>query len=99
MTYFADEYGFNENEVTALLGAHTMGGAFKVNSGYTGMWLIGEANFFNTKYYEFLLGSASGLSYTNERNDIRDSDGDGDRKWQWNVWDSTGTRVGFMLNT
>ena len=34
-----------------------------------------------------------------QRNDRRDSDGDGDRKWQWNVWDGTGTRVGFMLNT
>ena len=31
--------------------------------------------------------------------DRRDEDGDGDRKWQWNLNDADGTMVGFMLNT
>jgi len=97
MNFFSQNYGFSENEVTAVMGAHTLGGADE-DSGYKGVWVVGEANLFNPNYYKLLLGDT--VSYTNVAIDRPDSDGDGDRKWQWNVFDSTsGTRVGFQLNT
>ena len=34
VTYFADNFGFNENETVALMGAHTLGGAATANSGH-----------------------------------------------------------------
>jgi len=97
MTYFDTEFQFTENEVTALMGAHTFGGANATFSGYAGMWVIGEAFMFNTRYYEMILDSS--ITFTNTATDRRDSDGDGDRKWQWNMFDTTGTRIGMMLNT
>ena len=33
MEYFAAEFGLNERETIALMGAHTLGGAHKGNSG------------------------------------------------------------------
>ena len=45
-------YGFNENEVVALMGAHTLGEANKANSGYSGPWVKGEKYYFNNNYYK-----------------------------------------------
>ena len=52
MQFFAFEFGFNENETVALLGAHTLGRASSDNSGVSGTWVVGEANFFNNEYYK-----------------------------------------------
>ena len=38
------------------MGAHTLGGCQKQNSGYHGRWTMGEENYFNQKYYQFILG-------------------------------------------
>ena len=42
MTYFSTEFGFTEREVTALLGAHTLGRANIFNSGFNGVWVSNE---------------------------------------------------------
>ena len=52
MSFFATEFGFDDNETVALLGAHTLGRASSDNSGFSGVWINGEANFFNNEYYK-----------------------------------------------
>ena len=42
MSYFATEFGYTEREVTALLGAHTLGKADIFNSGFNGVWVNNE---------------------------------------------------------
>jgi len=51
MEYFATEFGFTPLEVTALMGAHTIGNAEIFNSGFHGPWVSGEATMFNNQYY------------------------------------------------
>ena len=34
MTYFADEFGFTDDQTVAIMGAHTYGGMDEDNSGY-----------------------------------------------------------------
>ena len=55
MTYFSEEFGFTPFEVTALMGAHTMGKAQFFNSGYQGSWVTDENQYFNNKYYSNIL--------------------------------------------
>ena len=52
MSFFATEFGFDNNETVALLGAHTLGRASSENSGFSGTWIVGQANFFNNEYYK-----------------------------------------------
>jgi len=58
MTYFNTTFGFSPLEVTALMGAHTMGNAEITNSGYNGPWVSGEFLYFNNKYYSNMVSSA-----------------------------------------
>ena len=39
MDLFATEFGFNADEVVALLGVHTLGGAETFNYGFKGSWV------------------------------------------------------------
>ena len=43
MDFFDQEFGYTEREVTALLGAHTLGAADIFNSGFNGVWVNDEA--------------------------------------------------------
>ena len=43
MSFFDSEFGYTEREVTALMGAHTLGGAEIFNSGFNGVWVTDEA--------------------------------------------------------
>ena len=43
MSFFASEFGYTEREVTALMGAHTLGAADIFNSGFNGVWVNDEA--------------------------------------------------------
>lgn len=54
MDYFEDTFGFNEGEVATLMGAHTLGGANRRNTGFVGDW-TGSPGVFNNEYYENLL--------------------------------------------
>merc|ERR1712002_494573 len=83
MSFFANEFGLDDNETVALLGAHTLGRASSENSGFSGTWIVGEANFFNNEYYKKLVDSS--LSWRH-----RDAGVD---NWQWNVQGEV-----FMLN-
>ena len=55
MDYFLTEFGLNPLEVTALMGAHTLGQANIFNSGYNGPWVSGETSVFNNKYYSNMV--------------------------------------------
>jgi len=55
MEYFAAEFGLNERETIALMGAHTLGGAHKGNSGYSGNWVKGDETRLNNNYYKNLV--------------------------------------------
>jgi len=55
MDYFANEFDLNPLEVTALMGAHTLGQAKIFNSGYNGPWVSGETSMFNNKYYSNMM--------------------------------------------
>jgi len=55
MSFFSEEFGFSPLEVTALMGAHTLGNAEILNSGFHGTWVQGEAGQFNNKYYSNML--------------------------------------------
>ena len=46
------------------MGAHTLGGALKANSGYIGVWVAGERNLFNNNFYVSLIGD--GINYENQ---------------------------------
>ena len=43
MDFFDQEFGYTEREVTALMGAHTLGAADIENSGFNGVWVSNEA--------------------------------------------------------
>lgn len=62
MDYFADQFGLDEFEVTALMGAHALGGAKRENSGYHGNWTTGETNRFNPGFYKLMLRDSMNFS-------------------------------------
>jgi len=61
LEYFADTdssvgggFGFTENEVVALMGAHTLGSAAAENSGWRGPWIDNEATWLNNRFYSLI---------------------------------------------
>ena len=44
-------------QVTALMGAHSLGNAHKQDSGYSGTWTTGSGAAFNNEYYQLLINS------------------------------------------
>ena len=54
LTYFEDHFGFNDGQVAVLLGAHTLGGARRDNTGFDGDW-TSSPGVFNNEYFENLL--------------------------------------------
>ncbi len=58
ITYFADWFGYSEQEVTALMGAHTLGKNHLSRSGYNGVFIEGgQSTFDNTYYSDMLTGT------------------------------------------
>jgi len=94
MDYFSLNFDMDEAEVTALLGAHSYGGAARTQSGYNGLWTVGSASSFNTKFYQLLVDDS--LTYDNKAMALRSRT---DRKYQFDLYDTDGELVGFMLNT
>ena len=62
MDYFSFEFGFNALETTALMGAHTLGGANIFDSGYHGIWVRNEAGIFNNRYYDNMVNQPWSLT-------------------------------------
>ena len=53
--YFKGEFGLSMHEVTALLGAHSLGSASKENSGYEGPWNPINSHSFSNTYYTMMI--------------------------------------------
>lgn len=60
LEYFSTEFGFDERDTVAIMGAHTLGTLVRENSGYNGVngWL-GNTRQFGNGYYNDLVGGAS----------------------------------------
>ena len=54
MAFFSSEFNYTEREVTALMGAHTLGRADIFISGFNGVWVNNEQQYFNNKYFSHL---------------------------------------------
>merc|ERR1711915_965035 len=88
MNFFATEFGFTAEEVVALMGVHTLGGAEIYNSGFDGDWVEGEPHKFNNKYYSIMVDEANNWRQ-------RDVSETSTPVIQWNA----DPNVGFMLNS
>ena len=53
------------------MGAHTLGGARKGNSGYHGAWINSGPTDFNNVYYQFLTGWRRGIGWVVLKNAVR----------------------------
>ncbi|GJP39276.1 hypothetical protein CLOM_g23665 [Closterium sp. NIES-68] len=53
--------GFNDQDIVALSGSHTLGRAHKDRSGFEGAWTEQPLKFDNTYYVELMKGDAAGL--------------------------------------
>jgi len=51
---FVERMGFTQLEITALMGAHTLGRADADASGYDGAWVVSSSTFDNTYYSDIL---------------------------------------------
>lgn len=94
IAFFASEFGFDEQETTAIMGAHTLGGGEAKNTGYLGPWMNGEKFAFNNKYYWLIVDDSStvwtNVNVKNDRNPV----------WQWKGHDTDGNLLSaLMLNT
>jgi len=97
MDYFSSEFGFNALETTALMGAHTLGGANIFDSGYHGIWVRNEAGIFNNRYYDNMVNQPWALAQRRCANlpdidtDLCESDD------QVSKWEYFTASVGFNL--
>jgi len=94
MTYFAEEFGFTDDQTVAIMGAHTYGGMDEDNSGYDGAWITGdERNTFDgSNYYDMMIDS----QYTFRSRSLSDETGD-DARPLYSSTDSNGTQVGNFI--
>jgi len=100
MSYFATEFGYTEREVTALLGAHTLGKADIFNSGFNGVWVNNEQGYFNNKYYSNLANdSINWRQVQRDCTNLNNVDTDLCKESQTTGWQWTARDVGFNLNT
>ena len=98
MTFFAEEFGFSPRQVTALMGAHTLGKADILNSGFHGTWVNNEQGYWNNQYYTNMVNESLGWrlvtktceSLPNVDTSLCNGEVTG---WEWNVG-----FTGFNLN-
>lgn len=87
LDYFKKEFGFNETETVALMGAHTLGRANTSNSGFEGVWIEDEADTFDNDYYMVLVDPSNNWVHSDNTPNKNTS------HWQW---DAEG--VAFMID-
>ena len=87
-------HGFNMDpeDVTALMGAHSLGRARKENSGYRFSWTPTRENVFDNEYYQLIYNFAPMFKNENQ------TDKGPDFKYQWTV-QLPGSHFCLMLNT
>mmetsp|Transcript_29448 Transcript_29448/g.46406 ORF Transcript_29448/g.46406 Transcript_29448/m.46406 type:complete len:582 (-) Transcript_29448:87-1832(-) len=85
-----EPFGFSDREITVLLGAHTLGNAKTIHSGYEGNW-VEEIRRFNNEYYKAILNPA--MNWTMER--ITSDIGE---RWQWTAVGDNGPAKLMMLD-
>ena len=85
-------FGMNERQVTALMGAHSLGRAHKRNSGYRFSWTPTKEHVFDNEFYQLIRNFAH--LYTNENQ----TDSGEDLKYQW-VLRLRGGQTSMLLNT
>eukprot|EP00092_Neocalanus_flemingeri_P012654 GFUD01013637.1.p1 GENE.GFUD01013637.1~~GFUD01013637.1.p1 ORF type:complete len:333 (+),score=66.13 GFUD01013637.1:73-1071(+) len=107
MAFFSDEFGFNDREVTALMGVHTLGAAKIFNSGFHGTWVSGGpggaggggATYFNNQYFinmatlDWTLAQRRCTSLPDPDHNSELCSAGQKTGWQWNV-----AGLGFNLN-
>jgi len=96
MDFFSKEFGFTTREVTALMGAHTLGNAEISNSGFHGTWVNNEQAYFSNQYYKNIVDDTISWNKRQRNCDNLGVDycADGETTgWQW-----TAAAVGFNLN-
>ena len=98
MDYLNEEFGLNQREVVALMGAHTLGGASGAKgSGFQGFWKEGAtaAARLNNRYYSLLVDQSLRWKHVDQAKVT----GSSTSKWQWQAGTtSTGVPAPFMLN-
>jgi hypothetical protein len=90
MDYYADEFGYTEDEVVALMGAHTLGKNHLSRSGYSGVFVQGGNTVFDNHFYSDMVDSD--VTWSNEL--VRFTS-----LYQWGGESSDGTDYGTRLNT
>ena len=98
MDFFREEFGFDERESVAIMGAHTLGGASGAKgSGFDGFWKedgVAAARL-NNRYYSLLADP--NLTWKNVDRSV--VTGLADERWQWVAGTTPeGTPAPFMLN-
>ena len=88
---FATRMSLSWNEITALMGVHTLGGASSSNSGYSGFWSdVVNQSYFNNDYYVSLLGKGWAPELAVAGNQLKN---------QWARSDASSDTKEFMLDT
>ncbi len=80
MDFFRDEFGLPPRPATALLGAHTLGGASGA-SGFLGFWKedADAAKRFDNRYYTLLVDPDLRWDLVDKSNET----GFDEERWQW----------------
>ena len=91
--YFSQAFGFSKTQVVALMGAHSIGSASALNSGYSGKWTGTQNKGLSEVFFYHMINSS--LSYSN----VNVAPGTNPAKWEFKASLADGTNAGFMLNT
>lgn len=91
--YFNATFGFNKQQVVALMGAHGLGGAHRNFSGYAGKWTGPQSPGFSEAFYMNFINKTSTWA-------LRNADPKGPvPKWEYQGQLADKSDAGFMLNT
>jgi hypothetical protein len=84
--FFSENFGFDDNETVALMGAHSIGTANRLHSGFHGPsgW-VGTNRALNNGYYSVLVGPPDDMDFITDWfiNYVDNSDIGADGRFQW----------------
>jgi len=98
LAFFQSQFGLTPQLATALMGAHTMGGASGSHgSGFLGSFkqdTPGDFRNFNNKYYQWMVNQ----NFFYFQTDVSMYTGANSSRYQWNVYEN-GNQMGMVFNT